>query len=72
MLCKAKIHLKFHSSLSFLYLCKVMSKSKPFFAKLWRSLSEKLKESLTSVLPVSILERTSAHLSYGSASEGTR
>ena len=32
-----------------------MSKSKPFFAKLWRSLSEKLKESLTSVLPVSIL-----------------
>ena len=38
-----------------MYLCKVMSKSKPFFAKLWRSLSEKLKESLTSVLPVSIL-----------------
>ncbi|MBQ7253149.1 MAG: DUF1538 domain-containing protein [Bacteroidales bacterium] len=32
-----------------------MSKSKSFFVKFWRSLGEKLKESLTSVLPVSIL-----------------
>ena len=46
---------KFHSILSFLYLCKVMSRSKSFIAKLWRSLGEKLKESLTSVLPVSVL-----------------
>ena len=46
---------KFHSILSFLYLCEVMSRSKSFIAKLWRSLGEKLKESLTSVLPVSVL-----------------
>lgn len=32
-----------------------MSKSKSFFVKFWRSFGEKLKESLTSVLPVSIL-----------------